>query len=110
MDWEAFVDVGRLRQIGNVAAGEAGQGDRARERRKGSGDALEQGRFAGAVRAANGQQRAALDLAVEMVHGRMPVIAKREIAEADRDVHGGGPIKHGHRHPLSCQCPKDDGP
>src|ERR1700731_2456414 len=79
----------RLRQMGNVPGFRAGQGDRARKRRKRSRDALEQSRFAGTVRAANREQRAALDLAIEVMHRRMAVVAKREIAETNRNVHQG---------------------
>ena len=41
----------------------------------------EQRRLAGAVRTDYGQQRAGGDLAIEVVHRRVPVVAERDIAE-----------------------------
>ena len=78
-DRKAAVDVGDLRQVGDVAGVEAAERDRARERLQHADDAAKQRRLAGAVRADHREQRAGGDLAVEMMHGRMAVIAQRHI-------------------------------
>ena len=46
-------------------------------------DAFEQCGLAGAVRADDGEQIAMRHLAIDVMHGGMPVIAEREIAEDD---------------------------
>ena len=55
--------------------------DRSRQRLQNADDAAKQRRLAGAVRADHREQRAGGDLAVEMMHRRMPVIAERDVAE-----------------------------
>ena len=86
-DRERAVDVGGLRQIGDVARAQAAQVDAAGERLEHADDALEQRRLAGAVRADHRHQRAGCDLAVQMMHRRMAVIAERQIAEGQRRAH-----------------------
>ena len=46
-------------------------------------DALEQGRFAGAVRPDQGEQLASRHLALDVMHGGATVVAERQIAKAD---------------------------
>ena len=80
---EAAVDVDLLRQIGDLVPVEPMQVDRAIEGSKLTHDALEQSRLAGAVGPDKREQLALFHLAGDMVHGRMAIIAKREIVEAD---------------------------
>ena len=61
--------------------------DAAGERLEQPNDAFEEGRFARAVRADHGYERAARDLAVEMMHGGMPVIAERNVAKLQGAAH-----------------------
>jgi len=91
VDRERALDLRRLRQIGDVAAVEPAQVDAAGERRHDADDALEQRRLAGTVGADHREQRAARDHAVEMVHRRVAVIAKRQIVK--------GQLRH--HHPLN---------
>ena len=88
IDRKPAVDVGGLRQVGDVAALEPTQLDAAGERRQLSDDALEQRRLAGAVRTDDRDQGAVRDRAVQMMHGRMPIIAERQIFEPQLCVHG----------------------
>ena len=88
-DREAAVDLDLLRQIGDVRFVEAVAVEAAAERLELADDALEQGRLAGAVRADDGEQRAALDLAGDVMHGGMPVIAERQVVEDDGRLGGG---------------------
>src|SRR5262249_6850369 len=81
------VDLGLLRQIGDVARAQPAQVDPAGERRQDADDAFEQGRLAGAIRTDDGHERATLDRAVEVVHGRMTVVAERQIAELKLRAH-----------------------
>ena len=62
-DREAAVDIGGLRQIGDVADVETAERDRARERLEDAGEPAKQRRLAGAVRADHRKQRALGDLA-----------------------------------------------
>ena len=87
IDREGAIDLGGLRQIRDLMRIDAGAGNFARQRLERADHALEQGRLAGAVRADHGDQRAVFDLAAEMMHGRMAVIAEREIAELQLRVH-----------------------
>ena len=80
---EAAVDVDLLRQIGDLVPVEPMQVDRAIEGSKLTHDALEQSRLAGAVGPDKREQLALFHLAGDMVHGRMAIIAKREIVQAD---------------------------
>src|SRR4029453_1793766 len=70
-----------------VADSEPGKIDRAGQRLEDAGDAAEQRRLAGAVRTDHGKQRAGRNVAREMMHGRMPVIAERHVAKADLRGH-----------------------
>ena len=80
-DRKAAVDIGGLRQIGDIPDIEiAGQID-ARQRLEDADQPSKQRRFAGAVGADDRQQRARRDLAVEMMHRRMPVVAQRDVTE-----------------------------
>ena len=80
-DRKAAVDVGGLRQIGDIARVEAAERDRARQRLEDADQAAKQRRLAGAVRADHGEQRAGCDFAGEMMHRRVAVIAERDVAE-----------------------------
>ena len=86
-DGKAAVDLDLLRQISDVALVEAVELEAATERLELAHDALEQGRLAGAVRPDNGEKLAARHLAVDVMHGRMPVIAERQVAKGDRRFH-----------------------
>jgi hypothetical protein len=90
MDREGAVEIGRLRQIGKPLA--LGQRQPALERRKRTGDALEQRRLAGAIGSHDRRQAAMGDLATEVMHRRVAVIAERQIVEADSG--------HGRKHSL----------
>ena len=81
VDRERAVDLGGLRQIGDILGAEPVALDAAGERLDRADDALEQRRLAGTVRTDDRHQRAGLDGAVEMMHRRMTIIAEREIAE-----------------------------
>ena len=78
---KAAVDVRGLRQIGDIPDIEIATQDRARKRPEDADDAAKQRRFAGTVRANDRDQRARGDLATEMMHRRMAIIAERDIAE-----------------------------
>src|SRR5262249_33304161 len=54
---------------------------------QGADDAFEQGRLAGAVRPHDRQQRALVDLAVEVMHGRVTLVPEREIRESQCRAH-----------------------
>ena len=60
---------------------EAAEIDRPRERLQDAGEPAKQRRLAGAVRTDHRQQRAGGDLAIEVMHRRMPVVAQRDVAE-----------------------------
>ena len=85
VDREGAVDLGGLRQVGDMLRIGAAALDAAGQRLKHADNALE---AASTCRAPFGPttatQRAALHRAVEVVHGRMPVVAEREIAELQR--------------------------
>ena len=105
-DREAAVDVDLLRQIGDVAAVVSPS----RLRLPPSGlsspdDALEQGRLAGAVRPDQREQLAAVDLAGDVMHGGVAVVAERQIVEAD-----GRRLAHGSsRAPTANEGPQQGG-
>ncbi len=84
VDRKAAVDLGDLRQIGDVLRLQPPRVDRAGERLEHPDHALEQRRLAGAVRPDHRHQRAGCDRAVEMMHGRMAVVAERQIAKLQR--------------------------
>jgi hypothetical protein len=73
-----------LWQIGGCSARRADEIDGAAERREQPGEPLEQSRFAGAVRAADGEAFAGRDLAVEVMNGGAAIIAEGEIDQPDR--------------------------
>ena len=73
------VDFGLLRQIGD--AGVAYVDDGSGHRLQHADDALHQGRFARTVGADDGGQRAGRDRPAQMMHGRMAVVAERQIFE-----------------------------
>ena len=52
--------------------------------------AFQQGRFAAAIGTKHGEQAALLDHAVEVMHRRMPVVAKRHIIKTDGWLRGVG--------------------
>src|SRR5215208_1758193 len=86
-DWKGAVDVHALRQVGDIAAIQPAGCDGARQRFQEPDDAAKQRRFAGAVGADDGEQRAGRDLAREVMYCRMPVVAQREVAELQRRGH-----------------------
>ena len=77
----------RLRQIGDVLDVEPAEMDRSREGFQDAGEAAKQRRLAGTVRADHRHQRAGGDLAIEVMHRRMPVIAERDVLELDLRGH-----------------------
>jgi hypothetical protein len=87
VDRKTAVDLGRLRQIGDIAGGELAALDAPGERLDHADDALEQGRLAGAVRADHRHQRTGVHGAIEMMHRRVAVVAKRQVVEAQRCGH-----------------------
>jgi hypothetical protein len=80
---KAAVDLDLLGEIGDVAFLEAVELEAAAKRLQLADDPLEQRRLACAVRSDDGEKLAFGDLAGDVVHGRMAVIAEREIAEGD---------------------------
>src|SRR5262249_8131207 len=52
-----------------------------------AGEPAEQRRLAGAVGTDHGEQRAGGNFAGEMMHGRMPLIAERDVAKGDLRSH-----------------------
>src|SRR5262249_53685817 len=84
---KAAVDVDALRQVGDVPVVEAAEIDRAGQRLQNAGEPAKQRRLAGAVGADHGEQRAGSDLAREVMHGRMPLIAERDVAQGDLGRH-----------------------
>jgi hypothetical protein len=89
-DREAAIDVGLLRQIGDLGAPDGTQLDAAGERPQQADDGLQQRRLAGAVGADDGRQRARPEAAAQVMDGGMAVVAEREIIEPD----GGGAHDH----------------
>src|SRR5262249_32269879 len=77
VDRKAAVDLGNLRQVGDLARIEPVEIDAAGKRLNGADDAFEQRRLAGAIGTNDRHQRAALYRAIKMMHGRMPVVAER---------------------------------
>ena len=84
---KAAVDIDALRQIGDVADIEAAEIDRARQRLQNAGEPAKQRRLAGAVRPDHRHQRTGSDLAVEVMHRRMPVVAERDVVEFELRRH-----------------------
>src|SRR5579863_1635412 len=84
---KAAVDIHRLRQIGDVADVETIGEDRAGQGFEDPDNAPEQRRLAGTVGADHREQRAGRDLAIEVMHGRMPVVAQRDVAELQLGGH-----------------------
>src|SRR3984957_20902859 len=84
VDRKRAVDLGRLRQVGDVAGGKPTALDTAGEWLERADDRLEQRRLAGAVRSDDGGQRALLHHAVKVMHGRVPVVAEGKIVESER--------------------------
>jgi len=72
-----------LREIGEVAGLEPVEAERAGKWLELPDNALEQGRLAGTVRTHQSEQVVADNLARDVVHGRVPVVAERQIVEAD---------------------------
>src|SRR6185312_12128919 len=79
--------VGGLRQIGDIPDIEAAQINRSGKRLEDTGEPAKQRRLAGAVRSNHGQQRAGGNLAVEVMHSRVPVIAQCDVVEFDLRRH-----------------------
>jgi hypothetical protein len=86
-DRKTAVDIGGLRQIGDIPDVESTALDEARQRPQDADDAAKQRRLAGAVRTDDRDQRAGRDLAVQMMHRRMAVIAQRDVAELQLNRH-----------------------
>jgi hypothetical protein len=82
-DGEAAVDVDLLRQVGDVAPLQPIEAKAARQRLELPDNALEQGRLACAVRPDEREQIATVNLAGDVVHGRVAVVAERQIVKAD---------------------------
>src|SRR5262249_53078534 len=82
-DWKAAVDLGLLRQIGDLRAPHRTQFDPSGQRSQESDDSLQQRGLAGAVGTDDRGQRARPEAAAQMMDRRMAVIAQREIIEPD---------------------------
>ena len=80
-DRKRAVDVGDLRQIGDVVGVEAVALDAAGKRLQEADDALEQRRLAGPVGTDDRNQRAFLHGTAEVMHRRVALIAEREIVK-----------------------------
>lgn len=78
---KAAVDIRRLRQIGDVLRLKAGSDDRAGEWLEQADNAAEQRRFAGAVGTDHRDQCALDHLAIQVMHGWMPIVAQGDIAK-----------------------------
>ena len=78
---KAAVDLDLLRQIGDVGVWQPVEGEAAAERLELAHDALEQRGLAGAVRSDDRRAARRLHLAGDVMHGGMPVIAERQVAE-----------------------------
>jgi hypothetical protein len=81
--WESCGRSRSVGEIGDVAFLEAVELEAAAKRLQLAEDPLEQRRLACGVRSDDGEKLAFGDLAGDVVHGRMAVIAEREIAEGD---------------------------
>ncbi len=90
-DGKGAVDVDHLRKIGHVLRLHPVAVDSARERAQEPGNALEQRRFPRPVRPHHRKQRPCRHQTIQVMNGRMPVIAKRQIAKGERAGHGGSP-------------------
>ena len=88
-DGKEPVDLDLLREIGDAGLSQTVELEASAERPKLADDAFEQGRLAGAVRADEGEERAGLDLAGDVMHGGMPVVAEGYIAECDSRLAAG---------------------
>ena len=92
-DGKLLVDRDLLREVGDSRVPQTAELDASAQRPKLAGDALEQGRLAGAVGADDGEQRPGLDVAGHVMNGRMPVVAERRVVEGNR--------RHASRHATS---------
>jgi hypothetical protein len=92
-DREADVERRLLGQVGDLPAVHAVQFDAALQRTQFAGDALEQRRLAGTVRADDGQQAAGRHFAAQVVHRRVPVVTQRQVVKTHdcRCAHSGWP-------------------
>ena len=89
-DRKAAIDVGLLRQVGDLGAPDRTELDPPGERPQQPDDGLQQRGLAGAVGADDGRQRTRAEAAAEVMDRGMAVIAEREIVETD----GGGAHDH----------------
>src|SRR4029077_9964533 len=86
---KAAVDLRRLRQIGDIPEIEIARHDPPRERLEDADDAAKQGRLARTIGTDDGEQRAGRNLAIEVMHRRMAVVAERDITglQSGRHAH-----------------------
>ena len=89
-DRKAAIDVGLLRQVGDLGAPDRAEIDAAGERPQQPDDGLQQRGLAGTVGADDGGERARAEAAADVMDRGMAVIAEGEIIEAD----GGGAHDH----------------
>src|SRR5262249_50113606 len=87
VDRKRAVDLRGLRQVGDVLRRQTATLATACERLEHADDALEQRRLAGTVGTDHRDQRAGLDRAVEMMHGRMALVTERDVAELQSCAH-----------------------
>ena len=80
-DGEAPIDGCALRQIGHATAVDAVQPHAPRQGAEEADNALGERRLAATVRPDDREERAPPDFTVQMVHGRMPVVAERQVLE-----------------------------
>ncbi len=86
-DRKRTVDLRDLREISDLLRQHAVALDRAGQRLDDADHALEQRRLAGAVRADHRGERARRDLAAQVMHRRMAVVAERQILKSELCVH-----------------------
>ena len=82
-DGETGIEGRLLGEVGDVFALQADQLDSPLHWPEFTDDAFEQRRFPGAIGSDKGQQAPGGYFALEMMHGRMPLVAKRQVIEAD---------------------------
>ena len=87
-DREGPVDVRLLRQVGDVVPRDLAEGDPSFERAERAGHPLQHRGLAGSVGSDDGRQAALVDLAVQAMHGRLPVVAEAQVLKLEGVGHG----------------------
>ena len=79
-----------LRQVSDVAATESRDPDIAVQRLQRADDAFQQRRLAGAIGSDDRGQRPFQERAIQVMDGRMPIVAEREVGQPDHGGRGDG--------------------